>query len=235
MSTARRATAALLSAGVATALVTAIFDRRAPDTNLAEHVRTTLPASGVEHPVTAVLLQFRSYDTLLEIAVLLVAAVIALALREEQAPRGSQPNPSAATRTPLLASAVRLLMPVMIVTAVYLLWAGAFQPGGAFQAGAVLAALGVVWRVSGRRLPDTLLTRWRHALLIAGFATFLALATAMLLLGRPLLAWPPSHAKYVIVAIESVLMVSIGAGLLALFMHTPDAPAIAAPPTRESV
>ncbi len=229
----RRTMAALLSTGVAAALAVAIFDRRAPVTNLAVQVRTALPASGVEHPVTAVLLQFRSYDTLLEIAVLLVAAIIALALRDAHAPQGSQPNPALPTRTPVLSSVVRLLMPVMIVTAVYLLWAGAYQPGGAFQAGAVLAALGVVWRVSGRRLPHSLLTRWRHALLIAGFAMFLVMASAMLLFARPLLAWPPSGAKYVIVAIESVLTISIAAALLALFIDAPDTPSSGVAQPRE--
>ncbi|MDP3892698.1 hydrogenase subunit MbhD domain-containing protein, partial [Nocardioides sp.] len=43
--------------------------------------------SGVEHPVTAVLLNFRSYDTLLEVAVLLVAILAALALRPDPTPR----------------------------------------------------------------------------------------------------------------------------------------------------
>lgn len=37
-------------------------------------VRTSLPDSGVRNPVTAVLLNFRGYHTLLEVAVLLLAA-----------------------------------------------------------------------------------------------------------------------------------------------------------------
>jgi multisubunit Na+/H+ antiporter MnhB subunit len=49
-----------------------------------------MPESGVDHPVTAVLLNFRSYDTLLEIAVLLLAVVVALALREAQPDRPEQ-------------------------------------------------------------------------------------------------------------------------------------------------
>ncbi|MGD9289220.1 MAG: hypothetical protein PVG74_16510, partial [Desulfobacterales bacterium] len=38
-------------------------------------VSSNMPISGVENPVTAVLLNFRGYDTLLEIGVLLLAAV----------------------------------------------------------------------------------------------------------------------------------------------------------------
>jgi multisubunit Na+/H+ antiporter MnhB subunit len=229
---ARRSAAALLSIGVASALLLAVLNREVPSTNLAEQVQAALPMSGVEHAVTAVLLQFRSYDTLLEIAVLLVAAIIALALRDGPTPtRPALPSDSP-IQTPLLTSLVRLLLPVMIVTAVYLLWAGAFQPGGAFQAGAVLAALGVIWRISGGRLPTTLFTRWGHASLIGGFATFLVLASAMLWLGRPLLAWPsPAAAHVIIVVIEVALTVSIGAGLLALFVSAPSA--ASSPPSAE--
>lgn len=233
---ARRSAAALLSIGVASALLLAVLDREVPSTNLAAQVQLALPMSGVEHAVTAVLLQFRSYDTLLEIAVLLVAAIIALALRDgaTSTPTSTPPSPrrDSPIRASLLTSLVRLLLPVMIVTAVYLLWAGAFQPGGAFQAGAVLAALGVIWRIAGGRLPSTLFTRWGHASLIGGFATFLGLASAMLWLGRPLLAWPsPAAAHVIIVVIEAALTVSIGAGLLALFVSAPDA--TPSPPSAE--
>ncbi len=50
-----------------------------------------MAASGVEHPVTAVLLNFRGYDTLLEIAVLLLALLVMLAVspREEAAAAAS--------------------------------------------------------------------------------------------------------------------------------------------------
>jgi multisubunit Na+/H+ antiporter MnhB subunit len=232
---ARRSAAALLSIGVASALLLAILDREVPSTNLAEQVQRALPMSGVEHAVTAVLLQFRSYDTLLEIAVLLVAAIIALALRDGPTPTPPSPRRESPIHTSMLTSLVRLLLPVMIITAVYLLWAGAFQPGGAFQAGAVLAALGVIWRISGGRLPSSLFTRWGHASLIGGFATFLVLASAMLWLGRPLLAWPsPEAAHVIIVIIEAALTVSIGAGLLALFISAPDATPPSAEPTSAS-
>ncbi len=44
--------------------------------------------SGVTHPVTAVLLNFRGYDTLLEVAVLLIALVGTWSLRLGPAARG---------------------------------------------------------------------------------------------------------------------------------------------------
>ncbi len=226
MTRARTLSAGLLSAGVAVTLALAIRDRPRAGIDLAATVRNAIPDSGVEHDITAVLLQFRSYDTLLEIAVLLVAAVVALALRDEPSSRTVPPLETAedeAINTPLLAALQRLLLPVMLVTAVYLLWAGAFQPGGAFQAGAVLAALGVLWRVAGSPLGVTISAAWRRGALVIGFAVFLAAGSAMLLLGRPLLNWPAEWAKIIIIAIEFVLMLSIAVSLLGLFASSPNA------------
>jgi len=215
----------MLSVGLAAMLGAAVLTRTFPPFDLAVDLAEGIPQSGVEHPITAVLLQFRSYDTLLEIAVLLVAVVVALALRDPR-PASEATTASAMMNrvisTPVLASLTLMLLPLMLMTAVYLLWAGAFQPGGAFQAGAVLAALGVLWRVAGRRIGPFAANRWQQLALLAGFASFLAAATATLLFGRPLLAWPSAYAGVIIVAIETVLTVSIGISLLGLFASAPD-------------
>jgi len=218
-------TSVALSVGLAVMLGGAVLTRTVPPFDLAVDLAKGIPQSGVTHPITAVLLQFRSYDTLLEIAVLLVAVVVALALRDPQGAHSAAPESvmvDSVITTPVLASLTLMLLPLMIMTAVYLLWAGAFQPGGAFQAGAVLAALGILWRVSGRRIGPFATNRWQHVALLSGFAAFLAAATSTLLFGRPLLAWPFSYAGLIIVAIETVLTVSIGISLLGLFASAPE-------------
>ena len=53
----------------------------------------------------------------------------------------------------MLDTLTRLLVPVLILVAAYLLWVGAHAPGGAFQAGSVLGAAGVLLLLSGWRLP----------------------------------------------------------------------------------
>lgn len=65
-------------------LVHAVQQRPEPAIDLRAQVAAQLPASGVDHPVTAVLLNFRGYDTLLEIAVLLVAVTAGLCARHAQ-------------------------------------------------------------------------------------------------------------------------------------------------------
>jgi len=221
----RLALTAVIGAGIGVALVAALRARTLPALNLADQVAEALPRSGVDHAITAVLLQFRSYDTLLEIAVLLAAAIVALALRTagRSTPAREASGAARAIDTPLLAALTRALHPMLLLLAGYLLWAGSTRPGGAFQAGAVLAALGVLRRVSGEAPFAAALDRVAHGALLAGFAAFLALAVGMLALGRVLLAWPPETAGVLILLIEAVLTASIAASLVGLFASAPAA------------
>lgn len=100
--------------------------------SLPDTVLGTIAESGVEHPLTAVLLNFRSYDTLLEIGVLVIAAIAGLSLAKPSALE----DPELRTHDVLLGALQRWFVPVMWLMAGYLVWAGAHQPGGAFQAGA---------------------------------------------------------------------------------------------------
>lgn len=193
-----------LMAGAMLELGPAAIDLRAP-------VAAHLADSGVSHPVTAVLLNYRGYDTLLEIAVLLLALLAILAVV------GELPASPPHVAHPVLQTLGRLATPLMIVVATYLLWAGAFRPGGAFQAGAVLAAAAVLLHLVG------LLPGWnRPGLrlrigLAAGFALFLALAAALLTQGA-LLQYPPAAAGALILLIESGLTVSLALILAGLFL-----------------
>jgi multisubunit Na+/H+ antiporter MnhB subunit len=173
-------------------------------------VTANLANSGVEHPVTAVLLNFRGYDTLLEIAVLLIALLGVLAAVKPET------RATAAASDPVLQSLARVAVPLMILVAGYLLWAGAHRPGGAFQAGAVLAAAAVLLNLAG------LLPAWRQPGavlrlgLAGGFLIFLAVAA---LANRDrLLQYPVEHAGILILLIESGLTVSIGLILAGLFL-----------------
>jgi multisubunit Na+/H+ antiporter MnhB subunit len=177
---------------------------QAPDIALGE--------SGVSHPVTAVLLNFRGYDTLLEVAVLLLALIGTWSVGTARGCGGTAPGP-------LLLHLPRLLMPLMVLVAGYLLWVGAHAPGGAFQAGALLGAVAILGCLSGRRLPALVLGWPLRLALILGVGVFAALGVGVAALpgGAPL-EWPPAIAKHIIVGIELAAMLSIGAVLGALFV-----------------
>ncbi|WP_185265545.1 hydrogenase subunit MbhD domain-containing protein [Halopseudomonas xiamenensis] len=168
-------------------------------------VNSQLEASGVSHPVTAVLLNFRAWDTLLELLVLLLAV---LGVRQLQ-PAG-RPRPGV---WPLLQAWSRILAPLSVIIGGYLLWRGSHAPGGAFQAGALLAAGVVMLRLAGL-LP---LLRWENGLLrllvLVGVALFLTVAAAGAWFGAGWLNYPAHWSGALIVLIEVAATLSIAASL----------------------
>lgn len=177
---------------------------------LREAVAAQLHHSGVTHPVTAVLLNFRGYDTLLEVAVLLLALIGTWSLRL------APPDRSGERPGPVLRELVRLLVPILIVIAGYLLWLGAHAPGGAFQAGALLAAAGVLLVLVEVRPLGNLPPAALRLLAALGVVVFLAVALLLMWGGR-LLEYPVERAGLLILVIESSATVSIGLALAYLF------------------
>jgi multisubunit Na+/H+ antiporter MnhB subunit len=174
-------------------------------------VQRETPNSGASHMVTSVLLDFRGYDTLLEIAVLLLAVLGAWAVRGAAPARWPVPRPG-----PLLVAAVRLVLPLAVVAAGVLLWVGAFAPGGAFQAGCVLGTALILASLSGAvrvpRVPD-----WAvRAVLGVGFAVFLLVAGGTTVTSGALLDYPLAHAAGLLLAIEAALTLSIALVMAAL-------------------
>jgi multisubunit Na+/H+ antiporter MnhB subunit len=178
-------------------------------------VATHLPISGVENPVTAVLLNFRGYDTLLEIGVLLLAAVGVLSL----APTQVVPAETAPQRIQML---LLRLLPFIVIVAAYLLWVGKYAPGGAFQAGAVLAAGGVLLVTSAVRFNQLTIQSIPISLSI-GLLTFLAVALATMIGGGNFLQYPLPWASMLILIIEAAATISIAVILTILFLgRKPD-------------
>lgn len=200
---------------VGLALGWAVVSMPTPDGALPGLVEENLSASGVSNPVTAVLLDYRSYDTFLEVGVVLLAVVGVWSLGLRPHRTGSGPGD-----TPLLGALARLLAPVMVLVGVYLLYAGTSAPGGAFQAGAVLGALGILLLLAGLVRPPLERGGALRVGLVLGFGVFLAVALGTLALGN-LLEYPAGWGYALILLVEAVLTVSIALTLAALFVAAP--------------
>lgn len=194
------------------ALVFAVFAVPEDVTRLAELSADRLPETGVANPVTAVLLNYRGYDTFLEVAVLLLALIGVWSVARRARVPAKVPN------TPILKVFVRLLMPLMIIAAGYLLWTGADAPGGAFQGGAVLGGMGVLWIAAAVYEPVYWLRPLLRPLLVVGMLSFLLGGAAMMALGGSMLEYPEGQAKTWILVIETGATLSIGATLVMLFL-----------------
>ncbi len=206
----RRPPARALSAGVLGVLVLILLIRavlpleQGPQP-LPGLVSAHLDTSGVSHPVTAVLLNFRAWDTLLELVVLLLAV---LGVRQLQ-PAGYKQ----AHAWTLLRAWSRILAPLSVIIAGYLLWRGSHAPGGAFQAGALLAAGIVLLRLAGL-LPVLRWDDWpMRALVLMGIVVFLGIAAAGAWLGSGWLNYPPQWSGNLILLIEVAATLSIAASL----------------------
>lgn len=214
MSTAARRGFALLLALVACGLGMAVMHVPETGNSLQMQVLERLPETGVEHPVTAVLLNYRGYDTLLEMVVLFLALLGAWGLSDsvEEAPL-----PAAGE---VLEQLVGFLVPVLIVVAAYLLWVGAYSPGGAFQGGAVLAGAGVLLSLLRPGWRRVRFQRFSELLLLPGVVAFIGVGVSSVLSGGQFLQYPSSAAGTLILLIEGCAMLSIAVTLHTLFAGT---------------
>lgn len=209
----RMAVSLMLMLGVAGALGYAIWTLPPEAAGLSMLVATDLDNSGVINPVTAVLLNFRGYDTLLELFVLLLALLSVWSI--------GLPTRFPALKPELILDTLSgLLVPLLILVAAYLLWVGAYAPGGAFQAGAVLAAAGVLLLLSGATLPTGLAGWPLRLVLVLGPVTFLLIGILTGLLESKFLQLPVEWAGVLILVIETAATISIAATLVLLFLGT---------------
>ncbi len=202
---------AVLLSALAVGLGYAVLSLPSSAPGLSEQVVFKLEASGVSNPVTAVLLNFRAYDTLLELGVLLLALLGVWSL-------GGIPERRETSPGPVLDTLSRLLVPLLILVAGYLLWVGAHAPGGAFQAGSVLGAAGVLLLLAGWRLDARFAGLPLRIALVAGLGMFVAVGMVLILVGGHLLEYPPPFAAALILLIEVAATLSIGITLAALFL-----------------
>jgi multisubunit Na+/H+ antiporter MnhB subunit len=219
-----RVLAAMLSAVISAGLAVLVLYPADPAPTLGPAAAAHLRELDVGNAVTAVLLAYRSVDTLLEKVVLLLALIGVWSLAPDRFWGGAPGLRRAARPDGALALLGRLLPPVGIVVGVYILWVGAVAPGGAFQGGAILAAMWLLVMLAGLRDPPETGQRWLRLLLIAGPAVFLAVGFAGFALPGGFLSYPANHAKPLIIAIEAVLTLSIAVILGML---------VAGPPARE--
>ncbi len=138
----KRLIALALLAGLGLLFLGILLDYR-PDTDLNLSARyyaeRTAPDIGAANIVTAIVVTYRGLDTLGEVTVLFLSAIIvglvlALGRRRERPPLGLAPVGE------LLTTGSRLLTPLILLLGVYVFVNGHLTPGGGFQGGAIIAS-----------------------------------------------------------------------------------------------
>lgn len=211
---------AAMCAAVTAGIVAAVLALPDPAPTLAPQAAEALPATGVGNPVTAVLMAYRALDTLLEMAVLVLALLAVWSLAPDDA-WGGLPGPVPPPAPEPLVFLARLLPPVGIVVGVHLLWTGADHPGGAFQGGTVLGAMWLLLWTAGLAPVPATRGRTLRIVVIAGVALFVAVGLAGLPLAGAFLAYPPALAKPLILLVEAAKILSVAAAMALLVVGPP--------------
>jgi uncharacterized MnhB-related membrane protein len=220
-----RVLAGLVSAAVTAALAACVLSLPDPAPTLAPVVAANMGATGVGNPITGVLMAFRALDTLLEATVLLFAVIGVWSLSPDKF-WGGRPGPAhRSDPNGTLAYLGRVLPPIGIVIAIYILWVGADAPGGKFQGATILAAMWLLVIMAGLTdVPPVSRTSLRLGL-VAGPAVFIAAGAVGAATAGAFLAWPSGLEKALIVVVEVALMPSLAITLGLLLDGAPQRPA----------
>jgi len=116
--------------------------------------------TAVPNIVTAVLADYRGYDTMFETVVIFTAGIAIIGILgmgrlSDPESLDPQPETEAGDRDMIVINTCRLLIPVMQLFALYVVAHGHHSPGGGFQGGVILGASFILWALA-RDLPTAL-------------------------------------------------------------------------------
>ena len=107
------------------------------------YIQNSLTDTAVPNFVTAVLADYRGYDTMFETVVIFCAGITVLIILRRtprRRPKIIRPLPEREGRDIILQTGARLLIPIMQVFALYVVAHGHHSPGGGFQGGVIMGA-----------------------------------------------------------------------------------------------
>ena len=217
-----RVLAAALSIAVTIGLAVAVLLLPDPAPSLTRIAADQLPALGIGNAVTGVLLGYRALDTLLEKVVVLLALLGVWSLAPDGLWGGVPGRRYPADTGGPLGFLARFLPPIGIVVGVYMVWVATDEPGGAFQAGAILAAMWLLAIMAGLAQPPRIDGTGLRFLLIVGVLAFLVVGLAGFWVADGFLAYPPALAKPLIVGVEAALTLSTAMTLALLVLGPPE-------------
>ena len=135
-------------------IIPAVDDAKAPVHSYISgfYIENAISQTGAHNIVTAVLADYRGFDTLFETCVMLLAGITALMVLSSTAKVGKKQKVSkeiknASFSGTVIDTAFRVIVPIIVIYAFYVFAHGESSLGGGFQAGALLAIAYMIDRI----------------------------------------------------------------------------------------
>jgi multicomponent Na+:H+ antiporter subunit B len=116
------------------------------------YIQDSYAKTKTPNEVTAVLADYRGFDTMFETVVIFVAgiAIIAIlsALGKPNQPRGGDIGEAPETQDLIIVQTCKLVIPIIQLFALYVVAHGHYSPGGGFQGGVMFGASLILWALA---------------------------------------------------------------------------------------
>jgi len=210
-------------AGVGAVLLTMAVLSRDYDPISDYFLANSVPGGGGTNVVNVILVDFRGFDTLGEIAVLAIAALGIFAMLEGLHLKAPSKDPdgrpwSPDIHPPIMQTLTRLLLPLMLVVAAFIFLRGHNLPGGGFIAGLIAAvALIVQYLSNGIEWTRERLRIDMHLVIAAGLLFATGTGLVSMVIGYPFLTSAFTYLNWPIVGkfeIASALAFDLGVFLV---------------------
>jgi len=161
------------------------------------YITETEQLTGVPNLVTAVLADFRGFDTLFETVVIFSAGLAVFSIlppprRKRGAEKPEEDDPKGNL---IVIQTCRLVIPIMQLFALYVIAHGHHSPGGGFQGGVILGSSFILWAIA-RSLPTSLQrlsSRRTKVLACTGVLIYAGIGVICQLLGENFLDYHVLH------------------------------------------
>ncbi len=161
------------------------------------YLQNSAAETAVPNTVTAILADYRSYDTMFETVVIFTAGIAILALLRSTSPSFPPPPdiPASDSERIIVGTTCRILTPIIQIFALYVVAHGHYSPGGGFQGGVIFGASYILLAIAFdlptvlRRLPE----RRYLALAAFGVVFYASFGLVPMLLGQDFLDYSILH------------------------------------------
>lgn len=194
------------------------------------YINQSYGETGIINIVTSVLASYRGFDTLGELIVIFIAGMGVLALlggtitpanrRQENGTRGYGQSvkknlPAPMKKHAILRIVSKMLIPLILLFALYVQFHADFSPGGGFQAGVIFASVIILYiMIFGLKMAEKVISpAWLEFMAALGVLIFGSVGLISLLSGQnfldyKMLAPDPVQAQHL-----GIFMVEIGVGI----------------------